>query len=78
MTRVVRTSTHEPENKVSRSPGNGIIVGAWRSPVAHSLGVRVVGRSNRLTPTMLVTLGEAITQVIAFSSFQLSGEISLW
>ena len=27
------------------------IVGAWRSPVAHSLGVREVGRSNRLAPT---------------------------
>ena len=26
-------------------------VGAWRSLVAHSLGVRVVGRSNRLAPT---------------------------
>ena len=26
-------------------------VGAWRSPVAYSLGVRVVGRSNRLAPT---------------------------
>ena len=25
--------------------------GAWRSLVAHSLGVRVVGRSNRLAPT---------------------------
>ena len=25
--------------------------GAWRSQVAHSLGVRVVGRSNRLAPT---------------------------
>ena len=28
-------------------------VGAWRSLVAHTLGVRVVGRSNRLTPTNL-------------------------
>ena len=28
------------------------IVGAWRSPVAHSLGVREVGRSNRLAPTI--------------------------
>ena len=28
-------------------------VGAWRSPVAYSLGVRVVGRSNRLAPTIL-------------------------
>ena len=27
------------------------VVGAWRSPVAHSLGVREVGRSNRLAPT---------------------------
>ena len=26
-------------------------VGAWRSPVAYSLGERVVGRSNRLAPT---------------------------
>jgi hypothetical protein len=26
-------------------------IGAWRSPVAYSLGVRVVGRSNRLAPT---------------------------
>jgi hypothetical protein len=26
-------------------------VGVWRSLVAHTLGVRVVGRSNRLTPT---------------------------
>ena len=26
-------------------------IGAWRSLVAHSLGVRVVGRSNRLAPT---------------------------
>src|SRR5262249_60746838 len=26
--------------------------GAWRSQVAHSLGVRVVGRSNRLAPTL--------------------------
>jgi hypothetical protein len=28
-------------------------VGAWRSPVAYSLGVRVVGRSNRLAPTKM-------------------------
>jgi hypothetical protein len=28
-------------------------VGAWRSLVAHSLGVRVVGRSNRLAPTII-------------------------
>ena len=28
-----------------------VSVGAWRSPVAHSLGVREVGRSNRLAPT---------------------------
>jgi hypothetical protein len=28
-------------------------VGAWRSPVAYSLGVRVVGRSNRLAPTKI-------------------------
>lgn len=27
------------------------VVGAWRSLVAHSLGVREVGRSNRLAPT---------------------------
>src|SRR5439155_10606309 len=26
---------------------------AWRSQVAHSLGVRVVGRSNRLAPPLL-------------------------
>ena len=26
--------------------------GAWRSLVAYSLGVRVVGRSNRLAPTI--------------------------
>ena len=31
-------------------------VGAWRSPVAYSLGVRVVGRSNRLAPTNLQPL----------------------
>jgi hypothetical protein len=28
------------------------IIGAWRSLVAYSLGVRVVGRSNRLAPTI--------------------------
>ncbi len=27
-------------------------IGAWRSLVAHSFGVRVVGRSNRLAPTI--------------------------
>ena len=31
-------------------------VGAWRSPVAYSLGVRVVGRSNRLAPTKLLSV----------------------
>ena len=31
-------------------------VGAWRSPVAYSLGVRVVGRSNRLAPTNITVL----------------------
>ena len=30
-----------------------IFIGVWRSLVAHSLGVRVVGRSNRLTPTIV-------------------------
>jgi hypothetical protein len=28
-------------------------IGAWRSLVAHSFGVRVVGRSNRLAPTII-------------------------
>ncbi len=31
-------------------------VGAWRSPVAYSLGVRVVGRSNRLAPTNIISI----------------------
>ncbi len=29
-----------------------LFIGAWRSLVAYSLGVRVVGRSNRLAPTI--------------------------
>ncbi len=35
----------------NRKENHTTIGGAWRSPVAHSLGVREVGRSNRLAPT---------------------------
>src|SRR5882672_3538041 len=37
-----------------RGSRSGEGAGAWRSQVAHSLGVRVVGRSNRLAPTLLL------------------------
>src|SRR2546428_463588 len=36
-----------------RGSRSGEGAGAWRSQVAHSLGVRVVGPSNRLAPTLL-------------------------
>src|SRR6266850_578878 len=39
-----------PAPGAARSAHHG--AGAWRSQVAHSLGVRVVGRSNRLAPTL--------------------------
>src|SRR5207249_2297803 len=49
-----RTAPKEGARRGQIGPRRRVLAaGAWRSQVAHSLGVRVVGRSNRLAPTLL-------------------------
>src|SRR5207249_7881906 len=53
-----RTAPKEGARRGQVGPGRRVLAaGAWRSQVAHSLGVRVVGRSNRLAPTPLADGG---------------------